>query len=38
MGVIEGIEAEDAVFAGAPEPQGGVLAPPDRPGLGIEVR
>jgi L-alanine-DL-glutamate epimerase-like enolase superfamily enzyme len=29
---------EDAVFATAPVAEGGVLAPSDRPGLGLEVR
>jgi L-alanine-DL-glutamate epimerase-like enolase superfamily enzyme len=32
------VRVEDAVFAGAPRPDGGVLAPPDGPGLGLEVR
>jgi L-alanine-DL-glutamate epimerase-like enolase superfamily enzyme len=32
------VRVEDAVFAGAPQPEGGMLAPPDRPGLGLEVR
>jgi L-alanine-DL-glutamate epimerase-like enolase superfamily enzyme len=32
------VRVEDRVFAGAPQPQGGALAPPDRPGLGLEVR
>ena len=32
------VRVEDAVFAGAPQPEGGALAPPDRPGLGLEVR
>ena len=31
------VRVEDAVFAGAPQPQGGLLFPPDRPGLGLEI-
>jgi L-alanine-DL-glutamate epimerase-like enolase superfamily enzyme len=32
------VRIEDEVFAAAPVPDGGVLHPPDRPGLGLEVR
>jgi L-alanine-DL-glutamate epimerase-like enolase superfamily enzyme len=32
------VRIEDAVFAGAPHPDAGLLAPSDRPGLGLEVR
>jgi L-alanine-DL-glutamate epimerase-like enolase superfamily enzyme len=32
------VRVEDAVFAAAPHPDGGRLAPPDRPGLGLEPR
>jgi L-alanine-DL-glutamate epimerase-like enolase superfamily enzyme len=32
------IRVEDAVFVDAPRPHGGLLAPPDRPGLGLEPR
>jgi L-alanine-DL-glutamate epimerase-like enolase superfamily enzyme len=32
------VRIEDAVFAAAPEADGGLLRPPDRPGLGLEVR
>jgi L-alanine-DL-glutamate epimerase-like enolase superfamily enzyme len=31
------VRVEDAVFAGAPRPHGGLLTPPDRPGLGLEL-
>jgi L-alanine-DL-glutamate epimerase-like enolase superfamily enzyme len=32
------VRVEDAVFEGAPAPDGGDLHPPGRPGLGLEVR
>jgi L-alanine-DL-glutamate epimerase-like enolase superfamily enzyme len=32
------VRIEDEVFAGVPAPQDGVLYPPERPGLGLEVR
>jgi L-alanine-DL-glutamate epimerase-like enolase superfamily enzyme len=32
------VRIEDAVFAAAPQADGGILRPPDRPGLGLEVR
>jgi L-alanine-DL-glutamate epimerase-like enolase superfamily enzyme len=32
------VRVEEAIFAGAPRPEGGLLAPADRPGLGLEVR
>lgn len=32
------VRVEDAVFASPPRPDGGLLAPPDRPGLGLELR
>jgi L-alanine-DL-glutamate epimerase-like enolase superfamily enzyme len=32
------VRIEDAVFAAAPRAECGVLRPPDRPGLGLEVR
>jgi L-alanine-DL-glutamate epimerase-like enolase superfamily enzyme len=32
------VRVEDELFDGAPAPQGGGLAPSDRPGLGLEVR
>jgi L-alanine-DL-glutamate epimerase-like enolase superfamily enzyme len=32
------VRVEDEVFAGAPVPQAGALRPPERPGLGLEVR
>jgi L-alanine-DL-glutamate epimerase-like enolase superfamily enzyme len=32
------VRVEDAVFAAAPRPHEGLLAPPDRPGLGLEPR
>jgi L-alanine-DL-glutamate epimerase-like enolase superfamily enzyme len=32
------VRVEDAVFDAAPRPDGGLLAPPDRPGLGLEAR
>jgi L-alanine-DL-glutamate epimerase-like enolase superfamily enzyme len=32
------VRVEDVVFAAAPRPDGGLLAPPDRPGLGLELR
>jgi L-alanine-DL-glutamate epimerase-like enolase superfamily enzyme len=32
------VRVEDEVFVAAPVPDGGVLRPPDRPGLGLEIR
>jgi L-alanine-DL-glutamate epimerase-like enolase superfamily enzyme len=32
------VRIEDAVFTAAPQAEGGVLRPPDRPGLGLEVQ
>jgi L-alanine-DL-glutamate epimerase-like enolase superfamily enzyme len=32
------VRIEDEVFAAAPQPDGGLLCPPDRPGLGLEAR
>jgi L-alanine-DL-glutamate epimerase-like enolase superfamily enzyme len=32
------VRVEDELFDGVPAPQGGGLAPSERPGLGLEVR
>jgi L-alanine-DL-glutamate epimerase-like enolase superfamily enzyme len=32
------VRVEDAVFAATPAADDGLLRPPDRPGLGLEVR